>query len=166
VKFSGHHDFGVPSEEVYTRLLDPDVLRTCMPGCERLEPETDDRFGLTMSVPVPALRGRYEGTMQVVDRVPSSRLRMKIKATGSHGFVEADAVMSLEDTDGGSRLSYDADAQIGGPAASVGQRMLVGISRRQIQQMMTCLDAGGAPRPGFFARLWSRIRSLFGGGSG
>jgi hypothetical protein len=42
--------------------------------------------------------------------------------------------MELSDVDGGTRVSYSADVQVGGLIASVGQRMLGGVSRMMLDQ--------------------------------
>jgi hypothetical protein len=163
MKLSGRHELTSSADEIYVRLLDPDRLRECMPGCEQLEEVGDGRFNLTFGVPVPAIKGSYSGTVEILERQPSSGFRMKIDATGKHGFVSADARMRIESNgSGGSIVHYEADAEIGGAAASVGQRVITGISRRQIQQMMACMDAAAGRRPGFFARLLARLRRLFG----
>jgi carbon monoxide dehydrogenase subunit G len=160
MKLSGAHRFEGDPQAVYGRLLDPDVLRRCMPGCERLEEVGDGRFELAFSVPVPAIKGQYTGTVEILDQAPPSSFRMKIEATGKSGFVNADAVMRIVADDAGSTVHYEAEAQVGGPAASVGQRVLTGISRRQVDQMMRCLNRSAAPKPGLFARLraWLRAR--------
>ncbi len=133
-----------------------------MPGCEHLEETGDGRFDLTFGVPIPAIKGSYTGTVEIVDREPTTSFRMKIDAKGRNGFVLADARMRIEANGGGSVVHYDADAQIGGPAASVGQRVIIGISRRQIQLMMACLDSEVGGRPGLFSRVLAWLRAKFG----
>ncbi len=167
MKLTGKHEFSASAAEVYRRLLDPDRLRSCMPGCERFDALGDDRFSLTFGVPIPAIKGTFDGTVEIVDQVPPESFRMKIDAKGKNGFVTADVAMRIESTGPQSSIvHYDADAQIGGAAASVGQRVITGISRRQVADMMKCLDKAEvmARRPGALARLWAWIRSRFGGG--
>jgi hypothetical protein len=162
MKLSGRHELTSSADEIYARLLDPDRLRSCMPGCEHLEEVGNDRFNLTFGVPVPAIKGSYTGTVEIVDQRPPSSFRMKIDAKGKHGFVTADARMRIEANGaGGSIVHYEADAEIGGAAASVGQRVITGISRRQIQQMMACMDAPAGRRPGLLARVAGWFRRLF-----
>ena len=164
MKLSGAHQFTGSADDVYERLLDPEILRRCMPGCERLEPVGEGRFELTFSVPVPAIKGQYSGTVEILDQEPPSSFRMKIEATGQNGFVNADAVLRVDADGEGTTVRYDADARVGGPAASVGQRVLTGISRRQVDQMMRCLDRSGAPKPGLLARIRAWFRARFGRG--
>ena len=165
MKLAGKHEFSAPPREVYSRLLDPALLRQCMPGCERLEAVGDDRFELTVGVPVPAIKGEFSGTVEIVDQAPPESFGMKIEATGKSGFVSADARMRIEPNGSTSIVHYEADAQIGGPAASVGQRVLTGISRRQVAQMMVCLEAGQR-RLSLRARILAWFRAKFQRGRG
>lgn len=159
MKLSGQHTFEVPAEEVYDRLLDPARLRTCMPGCERLVAVSDDRFEVTLVPPVPAIKGEFNGTVDILDRRRPSGFGMEIDAKGQGGaFVTASARMRIEADGDRSTVFYEADARVGGPAAAVGQRVLAGISRRQIDQMMRCLDR---ERPGPLVRFLDWLRSKF-----
>ena len=49
-------------------------------------------------------------------------------------FVRGEAVITLTDTPGGTRVSYSADVQVGGLIAGVGQRMLGGVSKMMADQ--------------------------------
>jgi carbon monoxide dehydrogenase subunit G len=164
MKLTGKHEFSAPPKEIYERLLDPDLLRECMPGCERLDRVSDNEFSLTLVPPVPAIKGEFNGTVTILDQAPPKSFRMKIDATGKSGFVNADARMEIEPNGSACIVHYQADAQVGGPAAAVGQRVLTGISRRQIDQMMQALDAGGR-KPGLMARIRAWFRAKFRRGS-
>jgi carbon monoxide dehydrogenase subunit G len=54
---------------------------------------------------------------------------MAVEGTGGPGFVRGETVITLTDIAGGTRVSYNADVQVGGLIASVGQRMLGGVSK-------------------------------------
>ena len=163
MKLNGTHEFDAPPEEVYKRLLDPDLLRDCMPGCERLDRTADDEFAITLVPPVPAIKGEFSGTVKLLDLAPPKSFRMKIEATGKAGFVNANAQMLIKPNGSTSTVQYEADVQLGGAAAAVGQRVLTGISRRQVEQMMRCLNAGAAreAKVGLFARIADWFRAKF-----
>lgn len=160
MRIAGSHSFSAAPAEVYERFLDADALRPCIAGCRRLEAVGDGRFELEMAVPIPAVRGSYAGTMEVLERQPPSGLRLRIEARGDSGFVTADARLRLEADGEGTLVHYEADADVGGPVASVGQRVISGITRRQLEQTLRCLDSG---RPaGLLARIRRWLRSLLG----
>ena len=65
---------------------------------------------------------------------PPNKYRMAIEGIGGPGFVRGDAGMELSDAEGGTRVSYSAEVQVGGLIASVGQRMLGGVSKMMLDQ--------------------------------
>jgi carbon monoxide dehydrogenase subunit G len=162
MRLEGEYTFAISIEEAYELLLDPRALRECMPGCERLEPVSDSRFDLSMAVPVPAVKGDYAGSVEIMEREPPRAFTMRIQAEGTSGFVHADARMRLEAVDGGTLVRYDADARVGGPAASVGQRVLTGISRHQLNHMMRALALyrAGVPQLPLWRRILIRLRLM------
>jgi carbon monoxide dehydrogenase subunit G len=73
--------------------------------------------------------------VRLFDLEPPNKYRMAVEGTGAPGFVRGDASMQLSDADGGNtRVGYNADVQVGGLIASVGQRMLGGVSRMMLDQ--------------------------------
>jgi carbon monoxide dehydrogenase subunit G len=55
--------------------------------------------------------------------------------------------MELSDVDGGTRVSYNADVQVGGLIASVGQRMLGGVSKLLLDQFFGRMNELLAGKP-------------------
>ena len=51
------------------------------------------------------------------------------------------AVRLAPSADGGTELSYDADASVGGTIGGVGQRMLAGVTKKMAGQFFSALDA-------------------------
>ncbi|HUG35466.1 MAG TPA: SRPBCC domain-containing protein, partial [Candidatus Limnocylindrales bacterium] len=81
------------------------------------------------------IKGTFEGKVRLLDQEPPRKYRMAIEGKGGPGFVRGEAVMELSETEGeGTRVTYDADVQVGGLIASVGQRMLGGVSRMMLDQ--------------------------------
>jgi 2-furoyl-CoA dehydrogenase large subunit len=79
--------------------------------------------------------------------------------TGALGDGRGSGRIKLEPGEGGGTLvTYDYDAEIGGKVASVGGRLLDGAAKMVIRQFFTALArrAGGAPKHGLFARLFGR----------
>ena len=94
--------------------------RKAIPGCEKLEAIGPSEYKATMKVGVAAIKGTFEGKVKLSDLEPPNRYRMAVEGSGGPGFVRGDAGMQLSDVDGGTKVSYDADVQVGGLIASVG----------------------------------------------
>ena len=41
---TGSYTFNAPPERVWNLLMSPDVIASCIPGCNKLEPAGDDRY--------------------------------------------------------------------------------------------------------------------------
>ena len=137
-----------PIERVWEVLLDPDALRRALPGIERLEPAGRDRFAITMNLGVAAVRGRYTGTMEIVDQQRPSRYRLKAEGKGAPGWTKGQAELTLTSEDGGTLVIAKGDAQVGGTIAGVGQRMMEGVAKGMARDFFAAIErilGEGAP---------------------
>jgi len=138
MKIEGSADIPAPREKVWAAFLDPNILAKALPGCEKLEAIGPNEYKATMKIGVAAIKGTFEGKVKLSDLEPPNRYRMAVEGSGGPGFVRGDAGMQLSDVDGGgTRVSYDADVQVGGLIASVGQRMLGGVTKMMLDQFFT-----------------------------
>jgi carbon monoxide dehydrogenase subunit G len=134
MKIEGTTDIPAPHDRVWTALLDPETLAAAIPGCEKLEALGDGEFKAIMKVGVGPVKGTFEGKVRLSDVEPPNRYRMALEGSGAPGFVRGQALMELAPAEGATKVHYDADVQIGGLIASVGQRMLGGVSRMMLDQ--------------------------------
>jgi uncharacterized protein len=134
MKIEGSSDILAPQERVWTAFLDPSTIATAIPGCEALEAIGSGEFKAVLKVGVGPVKGTFEGKVRLSDLDPPRRYRMAVEGAGGPGFVRGEAVMELSPIEGGTRVHYDADVQVGGLIASVGQRMLGGVSRMMLDQ--------------------------------
>jgi len=137
MKIEGSADIPAPREKVWAAFLDPNILAQALPGCEKLEAIGANEYKATMKVGVAAIKGTFEGKVKLSDLEPPNRYRMAVEGSGGPGFVRGDAGMQLSDVEGGTKVSYDADVQVGGLIASVGQRMLGGVTKMMLDQFFT-----------------------------
>src|SRR3989338_4906848 len=121
MKIEGSHD--VPAQ-----------LKKAIPGCEKLEALGNDEFKATLKVGVAAVKGTFEGKVRLAEKKPPESYRLAAEGSGGPGFVKADTLITLSEIEGGTRIAYSADVQVGGLIAGVGQRMLGGVSRMMADQ--------------------------------
>jgi len=137
MKLEGSYDVKAPRQKVWSAFLDPETLRKAIPGCEKLEMIAADEYKATLKIGVAAVKGTFEGKVRLLDKKPSDSYRLAAEGSGGPGFVRADTLISLSDIEGGTRVSYSADVQVGGLIAGVGQRMLGGVSKMMADQFFT-----------------------------
>jgi carbon monoxide dehydrogenase subunit G len=137
MKLDGTYDVAAPRKKVWDAFLDPKVLKKAIPGCEKLEALGADEYKATMKVGVGGVKGTFEGKVKLSDKQAPDSYKMAVEGTGGPGFIRGETVITLTDHDGGTRVSYTADLQVGGLIASVGQRMLGGVSKMMADQFFT-----------------------------
>ena len=141
MKVSGEHRFTHSRDEVWKALLDPAALTATLPGARRLEPTGPDEYAITVDVGVGSVKGTYDGTFALTEKVEREACTVTASASGRPGSVTAVARMRLTDGDNGDAvMTFEADADVTGPLAGVGQRLMGAAARRTTEQFLQALD--------------------------
>ena len=129
---NGSYELAAPREAVWEKLNDPAVLKACIPGCEQLDKTSDTSFEAVATIKIGPVKARFKGKVTLSDINPPSGYTISGQGEGGvAGFAKGGAVVKLTPTDsGGTLLSYDVDAQIGGKLAQLGQRLVNGAAKK------------------------------------
>jgi carbon monoxide dehydrogenase subunit G len=131
----GIHLFPGPREAVWTLLLDPEVLAKTMPGTATIVRTGDDRYEGTMAIGIgPISAATFDVIITMTDRVAPEHYTMQIEGRGKFGFTRGKAAVTLAPEGAGTRMHYQADLQVGGKIAAVGQRLLDSVSKLLLRQ--------------------------------
>lgn len=174
MKLNGTRTFPTSQAAVWNFLIDADQLARCMPGCEGLEQTGDNEYRGEIKVGLAAVKGVYTGTVTMQDLRPTEHYELGLDGKGKQGFLKGSGTVDLREDGGQTVLTYTGDVQIGGPLASVGQRMVDGAAKMLIGQFFTAMEAElrAAPdqtvRQGVAVNLWRTLLAwlerLFGKG--
>lgn len=116
---------------VYAALNDPDVLKRCIPGCEELEKVSDNEFAAVVRMELGPVKARFKGKVRLEDLNPPEGYRIAGEGEGGvAGFAKGGAKVDLEEVPEGTKLSYKAEASVGGKIAQLGQRLLAGSAKK------------------------------------
>ena len=122
---SGEVQLPATREAVWTKLNDPVVLKSCVPGCEQLDKTSDTEFQAIASIKVGPVKARWKGKVRLSDLDPPNGYKISGEGEGGvAGFAKGGATVALADKDGGTLLTYNVEAQIGGKLAQLGQRLI------------------------------------------
>jgi carbon monoxide dehydrogenase subunit G len=138
---AGSYPFNAPPDRVWDLLMDPAVLASCIPGCDRFEPAGDDRYTVTMTVGLAAITGTYTGTVVIVDKMPHTSYRLVVEGQGRPGFVKGSSAISLRADGATTIVDVAATVQTGGAIARLGQRLIGGVAKMMMDRFFTCLQA-------------------------
>ncbi|HUN40352.1 MAG TPA: molybdopterin cofactor-binding domain-containing protein [Acetobacteraceae bacterium] len=150
-----------PRARIWAMLMDPVRLAAIVPGAHDMRKVSDTEFRATVTLGIGPVKGVYKATINLSDIDEPNSLTLSGGAEGALGFGKGSGHVTLhEDQPNQTTLNYRYEAAIGGKVASIGGRLLDGAAKVIIGQFFTALakQAGGR-RPGFFARLWQRLRS-------
>jgi carbon monoxide dehydrogenase subunit G len=149
MKVSGEASLNAGVERVYAALVDPAILVRTIPGCQRLEQVGPDTYRATVLAGVASIKGTFDGDVRLAELQPPNSLTLHASGAGVPGTVSAVARVSLAPVDGGTRLTYDADATVGGVIGGVGQRMIIGVARKNAAEFFAAVDREltGVPAP-------------------
>jgi carbon monoxide dehydrogenase subunit G len=120
MKINGTHKFKANSTRVFNAILDPSVLQKCIPGCDSVEQLDASRLQLNITTPLPGLKGPFAVVVNLVQHQAPSLIVLGVKRQGRGGSVDATANINIADEADGALVSYNADAELGGPIAIAG----------------------------------------------
>jgi hypothetical protein len=141
MNISGSYTFSAPPGRVWDLLMDPAAISACIPGCDRLEPEGEDRYRVRLTVALAAMTGTYEGTVALSEKVPHVSYRLTAEGQGRPGSVNGNAAVSLRAEGAATIVHVEATVQTRGAIARVGQRLIGGVSQMMMDRFFACVQS-------------------------
>ena len=159
---------------VWAAILDPEVLKACVPGCETMTGSAAEGFEAVVVQKVGPVKARFTGAVSITDVVEGESLTISGEGKGGPaGFAKGGAKVRMEPIEGGTRLHYDVEASVGGKLAQLGSRIIDGFAKKMADDFFTRFKdaleapadgeapgedaqedgAGDAPKKGWFRRL-------------
>ena len=116
---------------VWAKLNDPAVLKACIPGCEELNVIGENEFEAVAVNKIGPVKAKFKGKVHLTDLDPPNGYKISGEGDGGiAGFAKGGAVVGLVPKDGGTLLTYNVEAQIGGKLAQIGQRLVNGAAKK------------------------------------
>jgi carbon monoxide dehydrogenase subunit G len=105
-----------------------------------MEATGPDQYQVTLTVGIAAVKGKYTSTVRLSEKEPPQRFTMHVEGKGTGGFMQGTGVLELADDPQGTKVAYEGDVQVGGPIASVGQRLLQGAAKLIVGQFFSAVN--------------------------
>lgn len=137
---AGTYTFSAPPDRVWALLMDPQVIASCIPGCEGFEPLGEDRYKARLKVALAAITGSYEGTIVLSEKTPTTSYRLTADGQGRPGSVKGSAAVSLRQEGADTIVDVKGTVQAAGPVARVGQRLIGSVSKMMMDRFFGCLQ--------------------------
>lgn len=149
MELTDQRDICAPPDEVWTALIDPEVLKLCIPGCQEMTGTPEDGYEAVVVQKVGPVKATFKGQVQLTNIIVGQSCTISGEGKGGPaGFAKGGADVVLTPTDGGTRLSYDVNAKVGGKLAQLGSRIIDGFAKKMADQFFDNFKAvleGGAP---------------------
>lgn len=143
MEMQGNRSLAVTQQQAWDALNDPEVLKACIPGCERLVATGENQYAATVAVKIGPVAAKFSGRVQLSEiHAPNSYSLSFDGQGGPAGFGKGVSQVRLAPaTEGaGCELSYTVQAQVGGKIAQVGQRLIDGVARSMAEDFFRRFD--------------------------
>lgn len=131
MKLSEERLIAAPPEVVWAGILDAEVLKACIPGCQELTGNPEDGFEAVVVQKVGPVKATFKGVVELSDIEPGVGCRLQGEGKGgAAGFAKGGATVRLLPEGDGTLLTYDVDASVGGKLAQLGSRLIDSFARK------------------------------------
>lgn len=173
MQLTDHRDIAADPATVWAAILNPEVLKACVPGCESMTGTPEEGFEAVVVQKVGPVKARFTGAVKLSDMVPGRSVNITGEGKGGPaGFAKGGARVELQPEGAGTRLTYTVEANVGGKIAQLGSRIIDGFAKKMADQFFenfkaalepeeavvaeaadAVADAGAEPKKGWFKRL-------------
>ena len=140
MKFNGTHKFKVSSNQVFSAILDPQILQTCIPGCNSVVYLGSDQIRADLTTPFPGLKGPYGVVIDIEQRQEPNHIVLRTQTAGTGGSIDAVSQIDITDEIDGALLSYKASANLDGPISIANNPIGEGITKTSLGAFFKNLD--------------------------
>lgn len=126
MELKGERQLPASQEAAWGALTDVELLKACIPGCESITALDGNRYEILMTAAVGPVKAKFKGTLEMADIEAPQRYTLKFDGSGGPaGFARGQAKVDLAPLSAHeTRLTYIANAQVGGKLAQVGSRLI------------------------------------------
>lgn len=147
----GNRLFAVSQQQAWDSLNDPEILKSCIPGCEKFELVTENEYAVTVAVKIGPVSAKFNGKVKLADIQAPVSYALQFEAQGGvAGFGQGESKVELMPREGGCELKYTVHSKVGGKIAQLGQRLIDGVAKSLAED--------------FFKRFEEALQAKFAGG--
>ncbi|MBU0893327.1 MAG: carbon monoxide dehydrogenase subunit G [Gammaproteobacteria bacterium] len=137
----------VSQQQAWEALNDPEVLKLCIPGCDKVEPTGENQYAVAMALKIGPVSAKFAGKITLSEIVPPESYTIAFDGSGGvAGFGKGNAQVKLvalpADAAGqeSCELHYTVHATVGGKIAQLGQRLIDGAAKSMAEDFFKRFD--------------------------
>jgi carbon monoxide dehydrogenase subunit G len=128
MNLSGTYTFQAEQRAVWDLMMNPDAIASALPGVDEFVPiEAEaNAWNVKLKVSLAAVNGSYAGTIRMSDQEPPNQYRLTVNGEGQQSIIGGNVLIRLDydDAKNETLLTWDAEANISGKLARIGQRVI------------------------------------------
>jgi uncharacterized protein len=134
MEMSGEELIPATQADTWAALNDPEILKACVPGCDAVDRIADNEYQVLMVARIGPVSAKFKGKLTLSDLNPPHSYAIAFEGQGgAAGFGKGSAQVQLAPEGGGTKLTYQVKANVGGKLAQIGSR-LVDAAAKKISQ--------------------------------
>lgn len=128
MEITGTYTFNAPQDAVWKVLMDPNAIANALPGVKEMVPlegETN-AWRAIAKLGIATISGTYTGIVRLSEIDAPHQYRLTVNGEGQQSIIGGTAVIKLvyDAAQQKTVLTWDAEANISGKLASIGQRLI------------------------------------------
>ena len=143
MEMQGSRALAITQQQAWDALNNPEVLKTCIPGCDKVEPTGENQYAVGVAVKIGPVSAKFNGKITLSDINPPNSYTITFDGQGgAAGFGKGNAQVKLSPPEEGQGcvLSYTVHASVGGKIAQMGQRLIDGVAKSMAEDFFKRFD--------------------------
>ena len=137
----GSKQLAISQQQAWDSLNDPEVLKLCIPGCDKVEATGENKYAVGMALKIGPVSAKFAGKISLEDIVAPSSYKIAFDGQGGvAGFGRGTAQVKLTPNEAGCLLDYTVQATVGGKVAQLGQRLIDGAAKSMSEDFFKRFD--------------------------
>ena len=124
LNYDGQEQIQANYDKVWTFINGPRKVGRCLPNVEQIDVTSDRSFSALVSVGVGPVRGKFKFDVQLEPQPENHKMLLKLKGNGLGTAIDLAADANLDTFNGITSLNWQGEADVRGPAATIGPRIL------------------------------------------
>ena len=140
LNLNGTESFQTSPSGLWGSVINPAVLQRSIPGCISMDELAPGEYTITLELKVAAVGGNFKGNVKLSEMNPPNSCLINVSGNGTLGIGKGTARVTITASqDDAAQITYEADGEVSGLVAGVGQRVLLGVAKHLVRQFFTAL---------------------------
>ena len=140
LNLTGTESIQTNPSRLWESVIDPAVLQRSIPGCISMDELAPGAYTITLELKIAAVGGNFKGSVKLSELNPPNSCFINVSGNGTLGIGKGTARVTITANENDTaQIAYEADGEVSGLVAGVGQRVLMGVAKHLVRQFFAAL---------------------------